>query len=67
MPRAIFAKQIVLSLIVSAALILSLPSADAVAQGETTSAIVGQVRDASGGGVPGATVTIHNLEEVFLP
>src|ERR1700680_3586643 len=31
-------------------------------QGETTSAIVGQVSDASGAAVPGATVTIHNTE-----
>ena len=29
-----------------------------MAQGETTSAIVGQVTDASGSAVPGATVTI---------
>ena len=34
----------------------------AFSQGETTSAIVGQVSDASGGAVPGATVTIHNTE-----
>ena len=34
----------------------------AFAQGETTSAIVGQVSDASGAAVPGATVTIHNTE-----
>ena len=33
-----------------------------LAQGETTSAIVGQVSDASGAAVPGATVTIHNTE-----
>jgi len=32
------------------------------AQGETTSAIVGQVSDASGAAVPGAAVTIHNTE-----
>ena len=31
-------------------------------QGETTSAIIGQVSDASGAAVPGATVTIHNTE-----
>ncbi len=32
----------------------------ALAQGETTSAIVGQVRDATNAVVPGATVTITN-------
>jgi hypothetical protein len=32
------------------------------AQGETTSAIVGQVTDATGAGIPGATVTITNRE-----
>ena len=32
------------------------------AQGETTSAIVGQVSDAGGAAVPGAAVTIHNTE-----
>src|ERR1700720_3578365 len=31
-------------------------------QGETTSAIIGQVSDASGAGVPGATVTLTNKE-----
>src|SRR6202790_2331654 len=31
-------------------------------QGETTSAIIGQVSDASGAGVPGATVTVTNKE-----
>ncbi len=34
----------------------------AFSQGETTSAIVGQVSDASGAAVPGAAVTIHNTE-----
>jgi hypothetical protein len=34
----------------------------ALAQGETTSAIVGQVRDTSNAAVPGATVTIANPE-----
>ena len=33
-----------------------------LAQGETTSAILGQVSDASGGAVPGAVVTIHDTE-----
>ena len=36
--------------------------AEALAQGETTSAIVGQVRDATNAAVPGATVTITNRE-----
>ena len=34
--------------------------AETCAQGETTSAIVGQVRDSTGAGIPGATVTITN-------
>jgi hypothetical protein len=38
-----------------------LPEA-AFSQGETTSAIVGQVSDASGAGVPGAAVTVTNKE-----
>jgi len=62
MPHPISAKRIVLGLIVPVALILILQCADAHAQGETTSAIVGQVRDASGGAVPGAAVTIRNLD-----
>ena len=37
-------------------------SAAALAQGETTSAIAGQVRDATNAVVPGATVTIANPE-----
>ena len=36
--------------------------AEALAQGETTSAIVGEVRDATNAVVPGATVTITNHE-----
>jgi Carboxypeptidase regulatory-like domain len=36
--------------------------AKALAQGETTAAIVGQVRDTTGAVVPGATVTITNQE-----
>jgi hypothetical protein len=34
----------------------------APAQGETTSAVQGQVTDASGGAIPGATLTITNLD-----
>ena len=37
-------------------------STQALAQGETTSAIVGQVADATGALVPGATVTITNRD-----
>ena len=44
------------------ALLASLTSSQAMAQGETTSAIVGQVRDTSNAVVPGATVAIANLE-----
>jgi hypothetical protein len=57
MPR-IFAHN----LIVAVALFLASLPVRADAQGETTSAIVGQVSDASGASVPGATVTIHNVE-----
>src|ERR1700726_2392225 len=39
-----------------------LPPVNALAQGETTSAIVGQVRDATNSVVPGAVVTITNSE-----
>jgi len=34
----------------------------AMAQGETTSAIVGSVTDPAGAAIPGATVTISNIE-----
>ena len=40
--------------------VASLLPAEALAQGETTSAIVGEVRDATNAVVPGATVTITN-------
>jgi len=42
--------------------ILMLVSELASGQGETTSAIVGSVADASGGALPGATVTVANAE-----
>jgi len=45
-----------------AGLLLSLSPIDALAQGETTSAIVGQVTDATSAAIPGATVTITNRE-----
>jgi hypothetical protein len=44
------------------AVVASLTSSQAMAQGETTSAIVGQVRDTTNAVVPGATVAIANLE-----
>jgi Carboxypeptidase regulatory-like domain len=58
-PRVIAHSLLVLVLSV---LILMLHPLEAFAQGETTSAIVGQVSDASGAAVPGATVTIRNTE-----
>jgi hypothetical protein len=45
-----------------AALCLFLFPAETLAQGETTSAIVGQVTDATEAAIPGATVTITNRE-----
>jgi Carboxypeptidase regulatory-like domain len=49
-------------LVLILAVVASLPPAQALAQGETTSAIVGQVRDTTSAVVPGATVAITNLE-----
>jgi hypothetical protein len=49
-------------LVLILAVVASLPPPQAVAQGETTSAIVGQVRDTTNAVVPGATVAIVNLE-----
>ena len=49
-------------LVLILAVLASLPPSQAVAQGETTSAIVGQVRDTTNAVVPGATVAIANLE-----
>ena len=41
----------------------ALPAAvPALAQGETTSAIVGSVTDPTGAAIPGATVTVTNIE-----
>jgi hypothetical protein len=62
MPRVIVSTMIASSYIVLVVLFLALLQGEAYAQGETTSAIVGQVSDASGAAVPGATVTIHNTE-----
>jgi Carboxypeptidase regulatory-like domain len=44
------------------AVVAFLSPSQALAQGETTSAIVGQVRDTTNAVVPGATVAIANLE-----
>src|SRR6202789_664709 len=44
------------------AVVASVLPSEAVAQGENTSAIVGQVRDTTNAVVPGATVAISNLE-----
>jgi hypothetical protein len=44
------------------ALVAGLSPLKALAQGETTSAILGEVKDATGAVVPGATVTITNRE-----
>src|ERR1700730_15157467 len=52
----------ILSIIVFVGLFHFLSPEVTVAQGETTSAIIGQVSDASGGAVPGATVTTTNNE-----
>ncbi|MGH9678584.1 MAG: carboxypeptidase-like regulatory domain-containing protein, partial [Candidatus Acidiferrales bacterium] len=52
-------KRIVPALLVFA---LAFFGVKAGAQGETTSAILGQVTDTSGAAVPGATVTIQNTE-----
>jgi Carboxypeptidase regulatory-like domain len=49
-------------LVLILAVVASVPPSEAVAQGETTSAIVGQVRDTTNAVVPGATVAIANLE-----
>jgi hypothetical protein len=56
MPCAIASKLVVASLV-----LLLLP-VETFAQGETTSAIVGQVTDATSAAIPGATITITNRE-----
>ena len=54
--RIAFARSVVVGLLVS------LVPTSAIAQGETTSAIIGQVNDPTNAAVPGATVTIKNRE-----
>jgi carboxypeptidase family protein len=54
------ARVAALTLLLSAAQFLAAPRGRA--QGETTSAIVGEVSDPTGAAVPGATVTISNRE-----
>ncbi len=49
-------------LLIILAVVASLPPSQAQAQGETTSAIVGQVQDTTNAFVSGATVAIANLE-----
>ena len=51
-----------LRLVLILAVVASLSPPQALAQGETTSAIVGQVRDTTNAVVPGVTVTIANPE-----
>src|ERR1700737_3763186 len=51
-----------LSIVVFAGLFHFLLPEAAFSQGETTSAIIGQVSDASGAAVPGTTVTVTNKE-----
>jgi hypothetical protein len=52
----------ILSIVVFVALFHFLSPVVTFAQGETTSAIIGQVSDASGAAVPGAAVTITNTD-----
>ncbi len=53
--------RIILIALLLAGSLIALPT-ESRAQGETTSAIVGQVNDPTNAGVPGATVTITNQE-----
>jgi Carboxypeptidase regulatory-like domain len=57
--------RIILTGSVFAGLLLSLSPIGALAQGETTSAIVGQVTDATSAAIPRATVTITNRENAL--
>jgi len=59
-PARLFCHSLCLFLMLASFLFL-LPE-PAFSQGETTSAIVGQVNDATGAGVPGATVIVTNKE-----
>jgi len=52
----------VLSIIVFAGALAFFSPQIGFSQGETTSAIIGQVSDVSSGAVPGATVTVHDTE-----
>jgi len=53
-------RKMILLLLVAGTVLISVRYG--MAQGETTSAILGQVTDASGAAIPGATVSITNRE-----